>query len=50
MEKNNQIVSQREAQNDIIELGVASIETKGPGDGPEPTGNGQPVIPGLAEE
>lgn len=29
MEKNNKTSPQREAQDDIIELGVASVETKG---------------------
>ena len=40
-----------EAPEGVIELGVASIETKGPG-GPteQSTGPGLPIIPGISEE
>jgi len=34
----------------VIELGVASVETKGQGGGIEPTGPGLPLIPGISEE
>jgi anti-sigma-K factor RskA len=38
------------APEDVIVLGVASVETKG-GAGPgEPTGPGLPMIPGISEE
>ncbi|MEY2115615.1 MULTISPECIES: benenodin family lasso peptide [Rhodanobacter] len=39
------------AQDDVIELGVASVETKGPG-GPTESGGGlgKTVIPGISEE
>ncbi|WP_434211927.1 benenodin family lasso peptide [[Pseudomonas] boreopolis] len=37
-------------EEDVIVLGVASVETKG-GAGPgEPTGPGLPMIPGISEE
>lgn len=35
---------------DVIVLGVASIETKGSGGSTELGGHGQPVIPGISEE
>ena len=35
---------------DVIELGVASIETKGPLGNGEGGGNGNMVIPGISEE
>jgi hypothetical protein len=40
-----------DTSEDVIELGVASIETKGPG-GPteQSTGPGLPIIPGISEE
>ena len=34
----------------VIELGVASVETKGPGPSNEGTGQGVPFIPGISEE
>lgn len=34
----------------VIELGVASVETKGQAGGIEPTGPGLPMIPGISEE
>lgn len=37
-------------QEDVIELGVASIETKGPFGPSEGGGLGGPVIPGISEE
>jgi len=36
------------AQNDVIELGVASVETQGPGGIIEPTG--LDVMPGISED
>lgn len=40
-----------DATEEVIELGVASVETKGIGGGTEPgTGLGEPVIPGISEE
>lgn len=48
MEKTNQTTSHREAQDDIIELGVASVETKGPS-GPGET-NGEEVGAGISVE
>lgn len=48
MEKNNKTSPQREAQDDIIELGVASVETKGdPPQGNEGIGRSAGV--GIAE-
>ncbi|WP_189339763.1 benenodin family lasso peptide [Rhodanobacter denitrificans] len=38
------------AQDDVIELGVASVETKGPGPSNEGTGQGIPFVPGISEE
>ncbi|UJM90173.1 benenodin family lasso peptide [Rhodanobacter denitrificans] len=36
---------------DVIVLGVASVETKGPMGSTEPEGGlGRPVIPGISEE
>ncbi|WP_407352867.1 benenodin family lasso peptide [Luteimonas sp. R10] len=35
---------------DVIELGVASVETKGPLGPQEGTGEGRPVIPGISED
>ena len=35
---------------DVIVLGVASVETKGPGPSNEGTGQGVPFIPGISEE
>ncbi len=37
-------------QDDVIELGVASVETKGIGVGTEGSGLGFPMIPGISEE
>lgn len=34
----------------VIELGIASVETKGQAGGIEPTGPGLPMIPGISEE
>ncbi|TAL84691.1 MAG: benenodin family lasso peptide [Rhodanobacter sp.] len=39
-----------DTQEDVIELGVASVETKGQGGNIEPTGPGLPLIPGISEE
>ena len=40
----------RDSVDDVIVLGVASVETQG-GAGPgEPTGPGLPMIPGISEE
>ncbi|WP_433852567.1 benenodin family lasso peptide [Stenotrophomonas nitritireducens] len=40
----------RDNADDVIVLGVASVETQG-GAGPgEPTGPGLPMIPGISEE
>lgn len=38
------------AQDDVIELGVASVETKGVAGSSESTGPGFPMIPGISEE
>ena len=38
------------AQDDVIELGVASVETKGPGVGIELAGPGQQTLGVIAEE
>lgn len=35
---------------DVIVLGVASIDTKGGGDAGEVPGTGAPAIPGISEE
>lgn len=51
MEKNNQIASQRETQNNIIELGVVSVATRGQGDNKEPIGDGLPPgAGGISDE
>jgi hypothetical protein len=40
-----------DTSEDVIVLGVASIETKGAGGGTEvTTGHGKPMIPGISEE
>jgi len=39
-----------DASEDVIVLGVASIETKGPLGNGEGGGNGNMVIPGISEE
>lgn len=50
MSNRNDNIARPEVQDDIIELGIASIETKG-GIGPdEGTGEGLPMIPGISEE
>jgi hypothetical protein len=38
------------ASKDVIELGVASVETKGSGGQGELPGPGAPMIPGISEE
>lgn len=38
------------AQDDVIELGVASVETKGSSGFTEGAGTGLPVTPGISEE
>ena len=38
------------AQDDVIELGVASVETKGVRGSGEATGIGQPMTPGISAE
>ncbi|WP_255516419.1 benenodin family lasso peptide [Luteimonas suaedae] len=48
MNNRNDNTPRPEMQDDIIELGVASIETKGPGGSVEPTGIN--VLPGITEE
>jgi len=40
----------RTNQNDVIELGVASVETQGPGVGIELAGPGQQTLGVIAEE
>lgn len=40
----------RTSADDVIELGVASVETKGNAGPGEPTGPGLPMIPGISEE
>lgn len=39
-----------DASNDVIELGVASVETKGQTGSHEETGHGEPKILGISEE
>jgi len=39
-----------DASEDVIELGVASVETKGSTGSLESSGHGGPVIPGISEE
>lgn len=39
-----------DASEDVIELGVASVETKGGAGSSEATGTGFPLIPGISEE
>jgi hypothetical protein len=39
-----------DTSEDVIVLGVASVETKGQGGNVEPTGPGLPIIPGISEE
>lgn len=38
------------APEDVVELGVASVETKGQAGINESTGSGGPLIPGISEE
>ncbi len=38
------------AQDDVIELGIASVETRGPGVGIELAGPGQQTFGAIAEE
>ena len=40
----------RNQQDDVIELGIASVETKGVRGAGEATGIGQPVSPGISAE
>ena len=47
MNKNENI---RNQQDDVIELGVASVETQGPGVGIELAGPGQQTLGVIAEE
>jgi hypothetical protein len=39
-----------DASEDVVELGVASVETKGTGKAGEVPGMGLPMIPGISEE
>jgi hypothetical protein len=39
-----------DVSEDVVELGVASVETKGSGDSGEIPGTGLPMIPGISEE
>lgn len=50
MNSNNGSNARLDAQTDVIELGVASVETKGPLGRQEGTGEGSPVMPGISEE
>lgn len=38
------------SQDDVIELGVASVETKGSAGNTEGGGEGLPLVPGISEE
>jgi len=40
----------RTQQNDVIELGIASVETQGPGPGFELAGPGVQILGAIAEE
>ncbi|WP_202841041.1 benenodin family lasso peptide [Luteimonas saliphila] len=40
----------RDSLEGMIDLGVASVETKGPLGPQEGTGEGRPVIPGISDE
>lgn len=42
--------TRNETPEEIIELGVASVETKGALGQGESTGTGGPMIPGISEE
>lgn len=42
--------TRNDTSEDVIELGIASIETKGSGGQGELPGPGAPVIPGISEE
>lgn len=48
MNHTNDNYARQDSHDDVIELGVASIETKGPGGSVEPTGIN--VLPGITEE
>lgn len=48
MDKTNQTTPHREAQDDIVVLGIASLDTHGPGVIGE--GDGTFILPGISEE
>jgi creatinine amidohydrolase/Fe(II)-dependent formamide hydrolase-like protein len=48
MDKTNQTTPRNEAQDDIIVLGVASVDTHGPGVGGEV--DGIFILPGISKE
>lgn len=48
MNSNNETNSRLDAQSDVIELGVASVDTHGPGEVGEFTGIA--LLPGISEE
>ena len=48
MDKTNQTTPCNEVQDDIIVLGIASVDTHGIGVGTE--GDGIPVLPGISKE
>jgi hypothetical protein len=49
-EKDMSQTNEERARQDVIELGTASIETKGAGAGVEPTGIGRLEENGISEE
>lgn len=50
MSKTNDSNARQNMAEAVIELGVASVETKGPLGPQEGTGEGRAVIPGISEE
>lgn len=50
MDKHNENARADAPQQDVIVLGVASVETKGPQGGNEPGGVGGILMPGISEE
>ncbi|MCE4369701.1 benenodin family lasso peptide [Xanthomonas hortorum] len=50
MNNTNDTTPRRDAQEDVIELGVASVETKGPGGDLEFPNMGTPIPLGISEE
>ena len=50
MSKTKETISRQTEPQDVLELGVASVETRGSGAGVEPTGIGRLSENGISEE